>query len=58
MVAKMKDNWLSFLGQGVRHLRVSHFEFACGLRMHDNTWWESDNEAPACQKCVQEQMRL
>lgn len=53
----MKDNWLSPLGQGVRHLLVSEFWFACGLQKSGNTW-EYDYEGWACQKCVREQMKM
>jgi hypothetical protein len=65
-VSKLKDNWLSFLGQGVRHLLISEQQFACGIEKRARAgWsreaddiWERDDEGPACQACVQAQMRM
>lgn len=57
-----EDKWLSFFGQGIRHLVVDGRFFACGREKGDAAWarnnfWELDDEGPACQTCVRAQMK-
>ncbi|KKM97476.1 hypothetical protein LCGC14_1167710 [marine sediment metagenome] len=54
--------WVSYLGQGVRHLIVDG-RFACGRKRRGNVRrrnkeWNTDYEGLACQSCVREQMKM